>query len=59
LKVPCEPFKQSFLNLNKVAIWDGHEAENEFRLTCDPLKHRFLELIKVEFWDGQEAENDI
>ena len=50
---------QSFLNLNKVAIWDGHEAENEFRLTCDPLKHRFLELIKVEFWDGQEAENDI
>ena len=37
----------SLLDLNKVAFWDGQEAENEFKVTWEPLKHRFLGLTQV------------
>jgi len=38
-------------------IWDGEDAENEFKLTCEPLKQRFLDFTQVAFRAGQEEEN--
>jgi len=56
--VPCELLKQSFLDFNQVAFWDGQEAENEFKVTCEALKHRLNEFTQVAFWAGQEEENE-
>ena len=52
----CGHLKQRFLDLNKVAFWDGQEVENEFKVTCEHLKHRFLEFTQVVFLAGQEEE---
>jgi len=50
LKLPCEPLKQCFLDLNQVAIWYGQVDENVVKLTYDPFKIRFLDLLKWHFW---------
>jgi len=50
LKVLCEPLKHRFLDPNKIAFWNGQEAENEFKVSCEPLKHRFLHFILFAFW---------
>jgi len=54
LRLPCETLKYHFLDLNKVAFWDGQEGENEFKVTCESLKHRFLDFTQVAFWAVEE-----
>jgi len=49
LRLPSLPLKHRFLDRNKVAFWDGQEAENEFKVTCESLKLRFLDFIQVAF----------
>jgi len=58
MKVPSEPLKYRFLDINQVAFWDGQEAEKEFKVTCEPLRHRCLDFIQVAFWAWQVTENN-
>jgi len=41
--------EKRFLDLNKVAVWDGEEAVKEFNVTWKHLKHRFLDFTQVAF----------
>ena len=46
-----------FIDLKKVAISVGQEAENDYKVT-DNLNHRFFEFTQIAFLASQEAENE-